>query len=231
VWFYLDDRIQSARWLDAREKAFLEKNLVENVPTVEHTSLGAILADRRVWLLGLTYFSCAMGQYGLTFWMPTLIQSAGVRSLLAIGVLTAIPYASGAVAMILFGQSADRHRERRWHMALPLFLGATALALSTITGTHTLVAMIALTVAAVGILPAAALFWNLPRAFLTGERAAAGIAAINSVANLGGFASPYIVGALRDWTHSTAAGLVAISAVLVAGGLATLRIPARLVNQ
>ncbi len=107
-----------------------------------------MFADRRIWLMCLTYFSCAMGQYGLTFWMPALIQAAGVTHVFTIGLLTAIPYAAAVVAMILFGQSADRHRERRWHMATALLMGAAGLTVSAVAGTHTVIAMIALTVAA-----------------------------------------------------------------------------------
>jgi MFS family permease len=231
VFFYLDDDISAAAWLTSDEKAILEQNLADDTPPPLHDSLVAVFADRRIWLMCVTYFSCAMGQYGLTFWMPALIQASGVTHVFTIGLLTAIPYAAAVVAMLLFGQSADKHRERRWHMATALLLGAAGLTVSAVAGTHTVIAMVALTAAACGVLPASPLFWNLPTAFLGGARAAAGIAAINSIANLGGFVSPYVVGGLRDLTHSTGAGLFAVSAVLVAGALATLRIPAQLVNR
>jgi MFS family permease len=229
---YLDNGIRSARWLTDAEKTILEDRLEQDrAHLVVHPTLGAVFSDRRLWRMCLIYFCCVMGQYGLTFWMPTLIQAAGVRGPLHIGLLTAVPYAGAVVAMILFGQSADRHRERRWHTAVPMLIGACGLTLSAVAGTHTLAAIICLTVAAAGVMTCAPLFWSLPTALLGGTAAAAGIAAINSIGNLAGFASPYVVGWLKDLTHSTAAGMYAVSAVLILGALAVLTIPPRLVNR
>jgi nitrate/nitrite transporter NarK len=133
--------------------------------------------------------------------------------------------------MVLLAANADRHRERRWHAAIPMTIGAIFLSLSAMAGTHTLVAMVCLTIGAAGVLSSGALFWSLPTAFLGGVSAAAGIAAINSVGNLAGFVSPYVVGALKDLTSSTEAGMFAVSAVLIVGALAILTIEARLVNR
>jgi nitrate/nitrite transporter NarK len=191
-----------------------------------------VLADRRVALMCAIYFTIVMGQYGLTFWMPTLIQAAGVSGTLKIGMFTAIPYGAGAIAMVFFGRSADRHRERRWHAASAMLIGATGMTLSAIAGTHTAVAILFLTIASTGIFSCAPLFWSLPTAFLSGAAAAAGIAAINSIGNLAGFVSPYVVGWLKDLTQSTQAGMYAVSAVLVAGAAIILVfVPARLVNR
>jgi predicted MFS family arabinose efflux permease len=167
----------------------------------------------------------------LTFWLPVLVQSAGVRDVLTIGILTAVPYAAAVVAMVVVSRSADARRERRWHTAGPMLAGAAALLASVAAGTHTSIAMVCLSIAAAGILTSAPLFWSLPTAILRDAAAAAGIAAINSVGNLGGFASPYLIGALKDATHGTAAGLFVVSAVLVAGAILILRTPARLVNR
>src|SRR5690606_30199244 len=106
------------------------------------------------------------------------------------------------VAMLLFGRSADRRRERRWHAALPLLIGAVGLVLTVQAGTHTALAVLCLSIAAAGLISSTPLFWGLPTAFLGGAAAAAGIAAINSIGNLAGFASPYVVGWLRDATAS-----------------------------
>ena len=179
----------------------------------------------------LIYFTCAMGQYGLNFWMPTLIQAAGVKGFLNIGLFTAIPYGATIVAMLVLGRSADRHRERRWHCAGALLAGALGLLLTPMAGTHTTAAIICLTIAAAGTITAAPLFWSLPTAFLDGVGAAAGIATINSVANLGGFISPYLVGWLKDVTHTTAAGMYLTAAVVFIGALVTLSVPAKLVNR
>jgi len=233
VLLYLDNGIRSARWLNEEEKALLERRLAEDTAHIQpHGSLGAVLADRRVALMCAIYFTIVMGQYGLTFWMPTLIQAAGIRGTLRIGLFTAIPYGAGAIAMIFFGRSADRRRERRWHAAGAMLIGAAGMTLSAIAGTHTALAITLLTLASTGVFSCAPLFWSLPTAFLSGSAAAAGIAAINSIGNLAGFVSPYVVGWLKDATHSTQAGMYAVSAVLAAGALIILVfVPARLVNR
>jgi D-galactonate transporter len=233
VLLYLDNGIRKAGWLAEEEKLVLERNIQageKDIPA--HPSIGAMFADRRVWLMCFIYFCCVMGQYGITFWLPTLIKSAGATSVLEVGVLTAIPYGATIIAMILFGRSADRARERRWHLVIPMVLGALGLVASTLAGsTHTGLAVAALTVASAGIITSAPLFWSLPTAFLTGVAAAAGIAAINSVGNLAGFVSPYVIGWLKDLTQSTASGMYVLAVVLILGALAVLTVPKRLVNK
>lgn len=232
VILYLDNGIRSAAWLTEPEKRLLEQRVAEDGATVNaHLSIGDMFRDGRIWLMCLIYFSCAVGQYGLTFWMPVLMQSAGVTGVLMIGILTAVPYAAGAVAMLTLGHSADRRRTRRAHLAFALTLGAVALSASAMAGTQTVLAIVCLTLAAAGILSAAPLFWSLPTAILRGTAAAAGIATINSVANLGGFISPTVVGALRDMTGSTEAGMFAVSGTLIMGAMVALSIPGRLVDK
>jgi D-galactonate transporter len=229
---YLDNGIRAAKWLSEPEQSLLEQRITEDAAAVApHASVFAVFGDRRVWLMCAIYFTCAVGQYGLTFWMPVLVQTAGVQGVLSIGVLTAVPYVVGGIGMIVLGHSADRRRSRRAHLAGALLMGAVGLTLSSLAGTHTLLAIACLAVASVGILSAAPLFWSLPTAILSGAAAAAGIATINSVANLGGFISPTVVGGLRDATGSTEAGMFAVSAVLVAGAIVALRIPGRLVDR
>jgi D-galactonate transporter len=230
--FYLDNGIESAKWLEDDEKALLDRKLRgDRAQVVEHPTLAAVFADRRLWRMCLIYFCCVIGQYGLTFWLPTLVQQAGVSGALDIGLLTAVPYLGGVAAMLLFGRSADRQRERRWHTAIPMVLGAIGLSLSAVAGTHTAAAIFCLTIAAAGILTCAPLFWSLPTALLGGAAAAAGIAAINSVGNLAGFVSPYVVGWLKDLNSSTEAGMYAVSAALVFGAAVVLSVPAKLVNR
>jgi D-galactonate transporter len=226
VMLYLDNGIRAARWLTDAEKTLLERHVdAEAAALPAHGSIRAVFADRRVWWMCLIYFACAVGQYGLTFWMPVLIQTAGVSGVLEIGVLTAVPYAAGGIAMLVLGRRADRHRTRRAHEAFALVLGAVGLSASALAGTHTTLAIACLTIAAAGILSAAPLFWSLPTAIFSGAAAAAGIATINSVANLGGFISPTVVGSLRDLTGSTEAGMFAVSATLVVGAIVALRMP------
>lgn len=233
VLLYLDDGIRSAKWLSEPEKRLLEERIAHDAKgKVAHPSLGAVFADYRVWVMALIYFCCVMGQYGLTFWMPTLIKTAGIKGVCNIGMFTAIPYTAAVIAMLLLGRSSDKHRERRWHLVIPMLLGAVGLVGSALAGTtNTGIAIVFLTIAAAGVLSSAPLFWSLPTAFLNGVAAAAGIAAINSVGNLAGFASPFLIGAIKDMTQSTDIGLYVLAGILVAGVLVVLSVPSRLVNR
>ncbi len=232
VLVYLDNSIRQARWLTDVEKSLLEEQIEQDrAKTSDHASLIDVFNDRRLWRLCLIYFCYVMGHYGLTFWMPVLVQSAGVTGTFRIGLFTAIPYIGAVIAMVWIGARADRERERRWHTAIPMAIGAGFLSLSTILGTQTSLTMVCLTLAAAGILSSGAVFWSLPTAFLGGVAAAAGIAAINSVGNLAGFVSPYLVGWLKDTTHSTEAGMFAVSAALILGAAVTLTMAAKVVDR
>jgi len=232
VFLFLDDGIRSAGWLNEGEKALLERNLDQNrAAEAEHASVAAVLSDGRIWQMCLIYFTCAMGQYGLTLWMPTLVKAAGIQGVLKIGLFSAIPYVATAVAMLVLGRTADRTRERRWHLAGALLAGGVGLLLAPVAGTNTALAMASLSLAAAGTITAAPLFWSLPTAFLQGRAAAAGIATINSVANLGGFLSPYLVGWLADRTHSSSAGMYMTAGIVFFGVIVTLTVPPKLVNR
>jgi nitrate/nitrite transporter NarK len=133
--------------------------------------------------------------------------------------------------MILVSRSADRTGERRWHIAIPALLGAAGLVLSALLGQNTVLAMAALTLATMGILTTLPLFWSLPTSVLAGAGAAAGIALINSLGNLAGFVSPFLVGWLKDMTQSTNAGMYLLAGSMVLGAILTMTVPARLVNR
>ena len=195
--FYLDNGIRSAKWLNESEKTLLEGEIVRDVALREESkNIGALLRDPRIWAMCLIYFSVVLGQYGLTFWMPTLVKATGVKGNLNIGLLSAIPFVCAVIAMPLLGRSADARRERRWHLIVPALLGAVGFVVSASFPQNTVIAITFLSLAAAGVLSCAPLFWSLPTAFLTGAAAAGGIAIINSVGNLSGFASPYLVGYL-----------------------------------
>src|SRR5262249_11163499 len=147
------------------------------------------------------------GFYGVSFWMPTIIKSMGVTSPLRIGFLTAIPYSAATIVMLLTSRSGDLRRERRWHVAIPALSGGIGLVLSAVWAGSTTMAMAALTLATSGIVTSLPLFWSLPTSFLRGTAAAAGIALINSIGNLGGFVGPYAVGFIKDMTRSTNVGM------------------------
>ncbi|MFJ2986275.1 MFS transporter [Collimonas sp. NPDC087041] len=231
VIFYLQDRIRGAKWLSEEEKVLLETQVQAETSQKQEVSLGQMFANPKVWLMALIYFCFVMGLYGVSFWLPTIIKTTGVTDTFNIGLLTAIPYASAAIAMILIGHSADKRRERRWHVAIPALLGSIGLVMSTVYDHNTLLAMSALTLATIGIITVLPLFWSLPTAFLGGAAAAAGIALINSLGNLAGFVSPYLVGWLKDQTHSTNSGMFVLAASLLLGAVLTLSLSPRLVNK
>lgn len=231
VLWYLDDRIAEARWLSADEKRLLRQAIDDENSRKESVPVAAVLRSPRVWHLSLIYFCLVAGLYGIGFWLPTIIKATGVRNSLGIGLLSALPYAFAVAAMIAISRSADARRERRWHVALPALLGALGLGLTTLWSHDTLLAMCALTLASMGIITTLPLFWSMPTAYLAGTGAAAGIGLINSLGNLAGFASPYMVGWLKDATQSMNAGVLLLAALLVLGAWLTLRVPARLVNR
>jgi D-galactonate transporter len=228
---YLDDRIAHAKWLSPEEKALLERNIASEDAHKEDPPIRTVLSSPRVWLMSAIYFCFVMGLYGVSFWLPTIIKQTGVKGALDIGLLTAIPYGCAVVGMVLMAYSADRSGERRWHIALPALAGSVGLLLSVQWHGDTTLAMVALTLATIGILTTLPLFWSLPTAFLAGTGAAAGIALINSLGNLAGFLSPYAVGWLKDLTHSTDSGMYLLAACLVVGAALTLSVPKRLVSQ
>ncbi|WP_404992709.1 MFS transporter [Cupriavidus pauculus] len=231
VLLFLDDRIAHAKWLSAEEKALLERNISAENQHKEDPPVVQVLSSPRVWLMSAIYFSFVMGLYGVSFWLPTIIKQTGVKGALDVGLLTAIPYGCAVIGMVLVAYSADRSGERRWHIALPALAGAVGLVLSVQWHGDTTLAMVALTLATIGILTTLPLFWSLPTAFLAGTGAAAGIALINSLGNLAGFISPYAVGWLKDLTQSTDSGMYLLAVCMVVGAALTLSVPARMVNR
>jgi MFS family permease len=215
----LTDNIQAATWLQPEEKAVLTAQLLAQGTDTSGGTFRSAFQDWRVWVACLIYFSCTSGIYGLGFWLPTIVADMGVKSPLEIGMLTAIPYAAAAVGMVLVGRRSDKHRERRWHFAVSAALGGLGLVLSVQFSNHPAAALTALTLATVGVLSASPLFWSFPTVFLRGAAAAAGIAIINSIANLGGFVIPFLVGAIKDSTGSTANGMYFIAGLLFGGAV------------
>ena len=231
---YLDNGIAEAKWLTLREKSLLEAEIAGEPQAhrdAKKHGLRAVFRDARMWWMSLIYFCFVTGQYGLTFWMPTLVTSTGVSGAFKIGLISAVPFLFAIVVMNAFGHSADKRRERRWHLIVPAMAGAIGFIVAASYVQNTVVAVTFLALAAGGVLTCAPLFWSLPTAFLSGTAAAAGIAIINSVGNLAGFASPYMIGYLKDLTHSTSAGMYVLAATLVLGAIAVWLTPARLVNR
>lgn len=228
----LKDSVQDANWLTQDEKNLVKQELAQDNQHKEgHASVKDFIADKRLWLLAGIYFCVVMGQYAITFWLPTLIRNSGISDNWHIGLLTSLPYMCAIVVMILAGRSGDHFQERRWHLIIPMCAGAIALTLATLLASNLTLSLICLCIAASGVLTASSLFWMLPTNFLGGVSAAAGIAAVNSFANLAGFCSPYLIGWITTNTGSNAIGMFLITAVLIFGASLVLRVPAKLVNR
>lgn len=228
----LKDSVQDANWLTQDEKNLVKQELAQdNQHKESHASVKEFIADKRLWLLAGIYFCVVMGQYAITFWLPTLIRNSGISDNWHIGLLTSLPYMCAIVVMILAGRSGDHFQERRWHLIIPMCAGALALTFATLFASNLTLSLICLCIAASGVLTASSLFWMLPTNFLGGVSAAAGIAAVNSFANLAGFCSPYLIGWVTTNTGSNAIGMFLITAVLIFGASLVLRVPAKLVNR
>lgn len=228
----LKDSVQDANWLTQDEKNLVKQELAQDNQHKEgHGSIKEFVADKRLWLLAGIYFCVVMGQYAITFWLPTLIRNSGISDNWHIGLLTSLPYMCAIVVMLLAGRSGDHFQERRWHLIIPMCAGAIALTLATLLASNLTLSLICLCIAASGVLTASSLFWMLPTNFLGGVSAAAGIAAVNSFANLAGFCSPYLIGWVTTNTGSNAIGMFLITAVLIFGASLVLRVPAKLVNR
>ena len=234
--FYLTDGVAQASWLDGPEKAALQEALARDererpagVKAVH--SLGALLLDRHVWMLGFIYFSIKMGAYAINFWLPSIIHALGFEDHATVGWLSAIPYLFACVFMVLVGRSADRRRERRWHLAAPLLMALAGMLLAAHFSSNVVIVMVGLSLATMGALAGLPMFWPLPSAFLSSAAAAGGLALINSMGQVAGFVSPFLVGWIKDATGSTDLALTILSSVLFVGAMLVLVVPARLVNR
>jgi len=231
AFFVLTDGIDKAKWLTTEERTLLSEQIRADTTHHAEHSMRQIFTNGRVWLLTGIYFCMICGFYTVGFWLPTLISSTGVTDPLTIGLLTAIPYGAAMLTMWLVSRNADRTRERRLHLVFVALLGSVGLIASAVFGHQPVLAMIALTVAAMGGLSTLPMFWSLPTAFLGGAAAAAGIALINSVGNLAGFAGPYFIGFMKDMTHSINTGLYTMAGALALGALLVFLLPAKVVNR
>ena len=198
----------------------------DETAAVTRTNVWAAFTHPGIWLLVLVYFGLDTVSYGISLWLPNLIRSLSGVSDFVIGLLSTIPYIAAAISMVLVGIHSDRSGERRWHTALPAFAGAAGLLLAA-QSTSIVPTIAGITVAVLGVCSMLGPFWTMPTRLLTGTAAAAAIALINSVGNLGGFFGPYIIGLIRTQTGSFKNGLLVIGAALAAGGAIALLVRLR----
>ena len=229
AWAYLVDHPASARWLSDEQREWLQQTMQqEAAETTVASRSGALAALQlgRIWILALVYFGLNTVSYGMSLWLPNLINSLSAVGNLEIGVLSAIPYVVAAVTMVIVGLHSDRSGERRWHTAVPAFAGAIALALAAHVGSVA-PAVALVSVAVLGVFSMMGPFWAMPTTVLSGTAAATGIAFINSVGNLGGFFGPYIIGLLRTSTGHFKGGLLVVAGALAMSGALVLTVKFR----
>jgi ACS family tartrate transporter-like MFS transporter len=225
VLFYLDDGPEHASWLQKDEKRWLAERLEgeeEARLERERHSIGEAMKDRRVLVFGLLYFCMVVNVYGLSFWIGEIVDKVGGLSDVGKGFVTAIPYTVAIFGLVLISRRSDRTGERKLHTAIPLAVAALAFAVSTLVSPVLAVAMLA--VGLFFLLGAHPVFWAMPAALLSGPAAAAGIALINSIGNIGGFVGPYLVGLMKDATGSTDGGLITLAAILAFGAFLATRV-------
>lgn len=225
TYFYLTDKPADAKWLEADERQSVATRIEAERASKEAIrtfSLGEALTHPRVLALALVYFGIVTGLYGLGFWLPQIVKAFGLSTSMT-GWVVAIPYVFSAIIMVPWTRHSDRTGERVWHVAFPAFLGGAGLIAGAYLGDPVL-AMVALTAASIGTFAALPTFWSLPTALLTGTAAAGGIALINAIGNLGGFAGPYLVGWIRDTFKDPALATASLGGFMIAAGIITLAV-------
>lgn len=228
AWFYLSDKPSEAKWLTVAEKEWLTGALAREAKSTtggQHVSAWMALGNGRVWMLSLIYFGFIYGLYALGFFLPTIIKGFETQfgtkfDVFQQGLITAIPYLPAAIVLWLWSRDATRRGVKTWHIAIPAAVGGVSIPVALATN-NPVATVAVITVTACPIFAALPNFWTVPTRFLTGAAAAAGIALINTVGNIAGFAAGYVTGALKDWTGSyivpmfVVGGFMILSAILM----------------
>lgn len=203
VYFMLEDKPAQANWLSADEKMLIDdafKSDTRHEALPDAGSFAQCLRDPKIYVLSLIYFLLLGATYTMVFWLPTLVQSWGVKDLFLIGIYTAIPNAVGVIGMILIGRHSDKWHERRWHYVACVFIAAAGLFITTLFQGNLVGSIFALSSAVIGIASATPLFFALTSEYLSAGAAAGGLALISSLGNLGPSVSPSINGFIVKYT-------------------------------
>jgi MFS transporter, ACS family, tartrate transporter len=211
---------QEAQWLRNDERVWLLGKLESEKQADLGMTKGSIwpaVFSLRIWMLSLVYFGVPATMYGVTLWLPSVIRSLSGLSYFSTGLVAAIPFLVTAVLMVLIGMHSDRTGERRWHTAIPAFVGAASLVAAGYASSPALV------IAGMGLGLACAEgmvgpFWAMATSRMAGLSAAAGIAVINSIGNLGGYFGPDIIGLFRNASGGFRGGLLAIGGTVACSG-------------
>ncbi|MEH3033523.1 MAG: MFS transporter [Aeromicrobium erythreum] len=221
AWFYLTDRPRDAKWLTEQERTWLDEQITAEqsvTSDVGHTSARESLRNGTVWLLGLTYFGIGYGLFAISFFLPTIVAGFAETfdtdfSITQTGLIVAVPFVLGSIALVLWGRHSDRTNERMWHVIAPTALATLTVPVAMYMSSPFLT-MVVISLTAIGIFSALPVFWYLPTTFLTGAGAAAGIALVNTIGATSGLAAPYVTGWLLDATGTSKAGLWVVGAFM-----------------
>jgi sugar phosphate permease len=227
--FYLTDWPREATWLRGDERDWIAEQLHREKQAkqqVRSYTVWQALRDRDVLLLAFSYFFALTGNYGIAFWLPTILKRLSGQSDLRVTLLAALPYLAGFLMQQFNGWHSDRTGERRWHAAIPVLLSAVTLSLAVYLGSNIALSIMLFTVVGACYFAFHPAFWTVPSAFLAESAAAASIGLINSIGNLGGFAGPLIMGYLVARTHSFKAGLSYLVGSLCLSGVLMLAVGA-----
>jgi MFS transporter, ACS family, tartrate transporter len=223
IW-WLTERPEDADWLEPDERAALARRVSAEAAAKSHTSPGQyarVFSDPATLCLTLAKFLTLIASYGITLWLPQIVKGFGHLSNAEVGALTAVPSIFAVIVSVIVGRHSDRTRERILHVALPAFIGALGF-LMVAASSEPFMAMIGISIAVTGLWVSNTVFWTLPTGLLAGMSAAAGLALINSVGNMGGFVGPYLTGLIRGAGADYTMAYVLFAAVLAGSGIMVL---------
>ena len=232
VWtlFYLTDTPEKATWLTPDQRAWLSQTMTrERTDRISkgHGSVLASLKSGKLWLLCAIYFMNTLVTYGVFLWLPRILRDASSDTGWSVGWLTSLPFVVALSGMVLVGRHSDRTGERKWHVAICALVAASGLLLAVGFQDNVWMLVVSFTLCQLGQRSLLSVFWAIPPIFLGGSAAAAGIALINSLGNLGGFVGPTVVGSLRGSSGNYTSGLLVLAGALVIEAMlvASMRLP------
>jgi MFS family permease len=233
AYFYLQDKPEDARWLNPAEKAIVRAQLDEDQQAAaSHGSFWQLLRDPKVYLMSFIYFLLLGAAYAIIFWVPTVIRSWGVTDMLQIGLYAAIPNLIGAVAMVLVARHSDKKMERRWHLIACVLVASVGMLLTVMVKGNLALSLACLSLAVVGVASATPIFFTIPTAYLAPASAAAGLALISSLGNLGAAVSPSLTGLISARTGNPLDSMFLVIAVYaLVAVIVWLAVPAKMLRQ
>ncbi|MFT8675675.1 MAG: MFS transporter [Acetobacter sp.] len=216
AWFFLPDRLSDATWLSPAQREHLARELAaDGSAGHRNAELSAAFTDIRVWMIGIMDGAILLGLYTVAFWFPTFLHARIATGYGMLGLIVAIPHIAAAISMIVLGRSSDRRGERRWHLFLPVVVGALALGLCGLPGHGVVWLVVFGAIANAGLLGALPTLWTIPSTFLQGRAAAAGLAVACSFANVAGFFATSLMGAALTRFHDAGPVMWLFAAVAV----------------